>query len=146
MKKIFLLFSLICLIALITTGCFGDSSSNEFPIADKDKQSITHVTIPKNVTEIQEESLSECKNLKKVIIPNSVNTIGYRAFYSCESLSELNIPESVTEIEEDAFKNCYSLKTINIPNKITSIKEITNNNPNKKLIFFIFPKTKVYNN
>ena len=115
MKKIFLVFSLICLIALISTGCFGDSPPKkdfnyEIPngtkiidnetIPKKIKKSITSITIPDSVTEIGEYAFYDCKYAKTINIPKSVKTIGEYAFYKCKSLEQISIPNGITKIEK----------------------------------------------
>jgi len=66
------------------------------------KQNISKVTIPDNVTSIEDEAFAFCYSLKEVYIGNGVTSIGKNAFSFCNILI-LSIGDSVTEIKEDAF-------------------------------------------
>ena len=82
-------------------------------------ESLTSVTIPSSVTNIEEELFS-FSGLTSIDIPNSVTRIGTGAFDSCWSLTSVSIPNSVTSIESNAF--AYNgLTSIIIPNSVTTI-------------------------
>ena len=85
--------------------------------------SLTTITIPSGVTEIEERVFSGCA-LISITIPSGVTTIGSSAFSHCDSLTSITIPNSVTTIGKNAFSNCYSLTSITIPNGITEIKDL----------------------
>ena len=51
-----------------------------------------HVIIPKNVTSIRENALSDCKSIKKVTFLAPVQTIGEFAFNNCDALEEVHVP------------------------------------------------------
>lgn len=65
--------------------------------------SLTSITIPYGVTQIDDYAFVGCRSLANVEIPNSVESIGKFAFASCRSLTEIIIPDSVTQIDEFAF-------------------------------------------
>ena len=67
--------------------------------------SLTSVTIPNSVTNIEWGTFQGCKSLTSVTIPNSVTSIGYGAFEGCESLTSVTIPNSVTWIGMLAFSS-----------------------------------------
>ena len=80
--------------------------------------SLTSVTIPNSVTEIEESTFSGCSSLTSVTIPNSVTRIGGNAFWGCSSLTSVTIPNSVTRIGGGAFCGCSSLTSIKLPESI----------------------------
>jgi len=82
---------------------------------------ITRVTIPDSVTRIGGSAFSGCSGLTSVTIPNSVTTIGSFAFYNCSGLANVTIGNGVTSIGLGAFKGCRELKSVNIPDSVTYI-------------------------
>ncbi len=55
-----------------------------------------------------------CESLTSVTIPDSVTNIEENAFYSCESLTSVTIGNSVTSIGDSAFSSCNLLTVVNI--------------------------------
>ena len=84
-------------------------------------RSLTSITIPNSVTDIEKSAFSGCGSLTSVTIGNSVTSIGENAFYTCRSLTSITIPNSVTSIGESAFFGCSGLTSLTIPNSVTSI-------------------------
>lgn len=82
------------------------------------------VSIPGNITNIEDGAFKNCYELASVIISEGTVTIGNDAFANCEALSLIIIPDSVNEIKSNAFKSCCSLSTITIP---PSVKKIAGN-------------------
>ncbi len=82
---------------------------------------LTEITLPVNITSIDDSAFSGCTSLTKVTIPKGVTSIGNYAFQDCEGLTEITIPESVTSIGDSAFNGCKGLTKINIPKSVTSI-------------------------
>ena len=76
-------------------------------------QLVTEVEIPNGVTEIKNDTFSNC-GITKVAIPNSVTKIGERAFDKCAYLLHVELPASVTEIADWAFERCDGLKSISV--------------------------------
>ncbi|MDY4584799.1 MAG: leucine-rich repeat protein, partial [Candidatus Onthomorpha sp.] len=74
--------------------------------------SLTSVTIPNSVTEIDDYAFYDCSSLTSVTIPNSVTEIDDYAFYDCSSLSSITIGNSVTSIGNSAFSGCNNLTSI----------------------------------
>ena len=68
---------------------------------------------------------SYCTSLSAVTIPNGVINIDNGAFYNCSSLSSVTIPSAVTSIGQEAFSGCASLTNVNIPNGVEDIKTLT---------------------
>lgn len=57
-----------------------------------DGEEIEQLTIPKNITEIQEYAFVGCTSLKKVTVSNNVTKIGRDAFTGCEALTSITLP------------------------------------------------------
>ena len=86
-----------------------------------EKEGITNVAIPRDVTSIGDYVFYDCTSLTSVTIPDSVMSIGTHAFSNCKSLTSITIPDSVTSIGKYAFSYCKSLTNVTIPNSVTSI-------------------------
>ena len=73
---------------------------------------ISELTIPENVTRINNYAFESCINLRKVIIKSELKSIPDQAFLNCSSLKEISIPKSVKEIGYNTFCGCDSLSDI----------------------------------
>lgn len=82
--------------------------------AFKNHESITKVTIGKNVKTIGANAFYGCKKLKKVSMGKNVTSIGDKAFYKCTILTKITIPSKVKKIGKQTFYGCEKLKTITI--------------------------------
>ena len=71
---------------------------------------MTSVTIPNSVLNIESYSFESCKELTSVTFGNNVSSIGSYAFKYCTGLTEIVLPPSVTSIGTQAFKGCSNLK------------------------------------
>lgn len=85
--------------------------------------SLTSITIPDSVTWIGDRAFNLCYNLTNITIPDSVTEIGELTFYYCTNLTSVTIGNSVTKIGNNAFRDCSRLASITIPNSVTSIGE-----------------------
>lgn len=74
------------------------------------------------VSRIEEDGFSGCKELEDVVMQGSVISIMRRAFSGCEKLVSISGVESVREIGESAFQGCKKLKSFSIP---AGVKEIS---------------------
>ena len=83
--------------------------------------SLTSITLPNSVINIEGGAFQDCSSLKYIIIPDGVRCIAALTFNYCTSLVSITIPNSVTSIEEYAFNSCISLPTITIPDSVTVI-------------------------
>jgi hypothetical protein len=94
---------------------------------------LTGVTIPDNVTEIEPGghgpgrvswgAFSACTNLTTVAIGNGVTNIAAFTFWDCTSLTSVTIGKSVTSIGYYAFGGgCRSLTSITIPDSVAIIE------------------------
>ncbi len=79
------------------------------------RELVTDLVIPDNVTSIGYWAFSGCRSLTSVTIPKSVTSIGSSAFSGCNSLTSVAIPNSVTSIGSSAFSGCSNLTSITLP-------------------------------
>lgn len=70
---------------------------------------LTEVTIPKNVSVINEGAFDHCQALASVNFGSGVKKIASYAFRDCINLKKLVFPNNVKEIEKDAFAGCKTL-------------------------------------
>ena len=84
-----------------------------------------NISIPNNITSIDNNAFYNCSGLTSVTIGNNVTSIGSFTFAGCTSLTNITIPDSVTSIDSDAFSECTSLKNITIPDNVTNIGSST---------------------
>jgi len=85
--------------------------------------SITGVTIPDSVSDIESGAFYDCKNLASVTFGNGVKAIGNHAFWGCENLTNITIPNGVVSIGREVFWGCTKLSVIILPDTISSIGE-----------------------
>ena len=79
----------------------------------------TQITIPeeidgKPVTVIDDDAFRNRDKLTHVTIPPSVTRIGNFAFECCTGLTEITLPASVTDVGMWAFRDCDSLSRIEV--------------------------------
>lgn len=63
------------------------------------------VTIPADVSEIEEEAFAGDFSVTEVYLPDGIERIGSRAFADT-GLTQIYLPDSLTDIAEDAFDGC----------------------------------------
>lgn len=100
---------------------YGVTEIEEQTFSDCTK--LTTITIPSTVKKIGKGAFRNCEKLKKIIIPNGITEISDFMFSGCISLTEVVIPNSVIRIGKAAFRDCTALKTITIPSSVTEISE-----------------------
>ena len=76
--------------------------------------SMTSMTIPGSVTNIDDRTFYNCTNLASVVISDGVTNIGNYAFYECIGLTSVTMPSSVKHIGYRAFWDCDRLAEVNI--------------------------------
>lgn len=105
---------------------FGTSGSPthltiESSISDKDKNY--------TVTKIATWAFYNARNtLTEVTLPNTVDEIEYQAFFNCSKLTNVTIPEGVKKIGQGAFYGCSQLTSITIPGTITDMDQAFSGN------------------
>ncbi len=82
-------------------------------------QNLESIIIPEGIEVIGSYAFANCTNLKSVTLPSTLKTIEDYAFYNCTSLESIELPESVTSIGSYAFYSCTNLQSITIPQNIT---------------------------
>lgn len=112
------------------TGTSGDvvipASIDGYPVkrigeyAFSSKQSLTNVSIPNTVTNIERLAFLD-SGLKSIAIPDGVINISQSAFANCRSLADVTFGIAVQSIEDDAFYGCTSLTKVFIPSNLTNI-------------------------
>ena len=119
----------------IETGAFKDSGLTEIKLPKNltylgsrviTGTEIKSVTIPKNVTQLEENdggyhgSFFD-SNIETVVFENGIEKIPSRALHGAKKLKNVTIPDSVKKIEQYAFAECTGLEKITIPNTVTDI-------------------------
>jgi len=84
---------------------------------------LTSITLPNNITTVENNAFSGCSNLTGITIPSGVTSIGNGAFSGCSSLTSITLPSGVTSIGGSAFSGCSSLTSIILPSGVTSISK-----------------------
>lgn len=86
-----------------------------------DCSSLTSITLPQSLTNIENLAFARCTALQNINIPQDVTNIGVSAFLRCKSLTNITIPSGVTSIKTSAFAPCTSIKSIELPDHLVSI-------------------------
>lgn len=86
----------------------------------KGNKSITSVTLPATVAEIQATAFEGCTALESFTHNGNVTVIGSKAFYGCNNLSTLVLNFTGSEIGSEAFAGCGKLTSFDFET-VTSI-------------------------
>ena len=78
------------------------------------RPTVSHFTVPNNITSIGESAFTSCSLLTSITIPEGVTSIGAYAFFGCFNLTHIYIPASLENIENSAFNFCTNLKNISV--------------------------------
>lgn len=76
-------------------------------------ETLINITLPNNITCIENRAFEGCTNLANIIIPDGVTNIGEYAFYDCSSLQSVALPCSV-ESSWAAFSGCNNVRTVTL--------------------------------
>lgn len=90
---------------------FETQQSNPLHIAHnlyQDGKAVTSVTIPEDITSINDNIFYGCHTLEVIVIPQTVTKIGAYAFYDCQNVRELTIPFVGLSMETDKWGNQLS--------------------------------------
>lgn len=91
-----------------------------------DESSLTSITIPDSVTNIDNYAFTWCSGLTSITIPDNVTNIGGFAFFACSGLTNITIPDSVKRIGYRAFASCSGLTSIAVATENIVYKSIDN--------------------
>lgn len=112
------------------------NNSQEYRVSALNKQ-LTEAIIPATynglpVTEIADNSFTNCTNLTYVFVPYTVKRVGNNAFANCKNLERIAGMPEVNAIGNNAFAMCTKLNKLILPSKITTLgNTILRNNPNE---------------
>ena len=73
---------------------------------------LTSITVPSNVTYMEDDIFWGCQSLSSVTINARINTLRCYFFGDCPSLQTVSLPSSLESVQQYAFSNCYSLSDI----------------------------------
>ena len=95
--------------------------------AFKDCTTISSITIPNTVTNIDSSAFENCSSLLSVTFssstsaPSQLYAIGTSAFKGCTSLTSIILPKSVQRIDDGVFQNCVNLSSVTVQKDTASI-------------------------
>ncbi len=92
----------------------------------QDFYNLSYITLPSNITALQNQAFYNCYNLSSITIPSQVSDLSYGSdmFSRCQNLKTASLPLGSTKLSA-FFSYCYKLNIVNIPSSVT---EITSNN------------------
>ena len=79
------------------------------------------VSLPEDVTVIDDEAFYSCRALKEANLPESLLRLGDSAFAYCNSLKAVDLPPLLESLEGCAFLRCHELVNLNLPKSLKSI-------------------------
>lgn len=85
--------------------------------------SITSVTIPDSVTDIEFLAFWNCPLLQEVKLGKNVASVGESAFAECAKLKSVTGGENLKVIGKSAFSMCFALDSFTIPESVEKIDE-----------------------
>lgn len=91
---------------------FTDALTSLGDRAFLDCRSLTQITLPNSVTDVDNFCFSGCLKLKDVQLSESMTYISIGLFGGCRSLTQITLPERIVSVDEGAFANCIALKSI----------------------------------
>ena len=73
---------------------------------------LEHITLPPQITRIENYAFLSCVKLKEIKFPNHLEVIGEYSFSECNSLEEVSFPNSLIGLGNCAFSDCKGLKHV----------------------------------
>jgi hypothetical protein len=73
------------------------------------------------VTVIARYAFQECNTITSITIPDTVYQIEHHAFYMCEGLVSLHLPDALEMIDSYAFSDCLSLASVTFPAGLSDV-------------------------
>lgn len=104
---------------------------------------IKELTIPKSLTEIDEEAFMSCVELVKIIFFSDIDMIKRDVFNGCTSLESVTINGSIKSIESRAFYGCTNLSSFDFKEGLISIMDEAFRNSGLKEVSFPSSLTKL---
>lgn len=98
-------------------------------------KSLTSITLPNTLNEIEWGAFESCINLTEITIPTGITKISYGLLRYCESLKKVTFLGNIQEISEYAFENCVALDYIIIPSTVVKIGDYAFDDCNNLTIF-----------
>jgi hypothetical protein len=83
--------------------------------------SITGITLPVGLLQINAQAFQGCTSLKTISIPNTVVSIGQSAFQGCTALTSVTLSTSLTALQTSTFMNCSLLSSVTLPASVQNI-------------------------
>lgn len=80
---------------------------------------LEHITLPPQITRIENYAFLSCVKLKEIKFPNHLEVIGEYSFSECSSLEEVSLPNSLIKLGNSAFSDCKGLKRIRFNHSIS---------------------------
>ena len=74
--------------------------------------SLSTITLPTTITEVDVGAFRNCRNLREAILNEGLQKIKDASFYNCISLSSITLLSAVTEIGRNAFSDCNNLREV----------------------------------
>lgn len=99
----------------------GDNVATISRFAFMDCTSLTEVSLPSTLTDLQNAVFSGCTALTNVEIPAGIKSLSNSLFYGCTALLKVTLPAGLTEIGSGTFSDCASLTGIDIPEGVETI-------------------------
>ena len=117
-------------------------------INGKKVDELTSLTVPSNVTSIDENCFTNSSNLKTLILPKSLKETNSQWLAKCSNLENITITSSKTTIPLDSLEHCKNVTQITLPldaNKIILGNRIFNNQDHLSQPFYLPPSIKMIN-
>ena len=92
--------------------------------AFKEISSLTRVTMPDTVTDIDQFAFVDCDHLVSVELSEQLLRVGKYAFNRCASLKEINLPDTLIFIGSHAFSGCASLEEVTLPKNLETLESM----------------------
>ena len=86
-----------------------------------ENSSITSITLPSNITSLDDYCFSNCVQLYNIVIPSSVKTLGAYCLCRCIRLKQITLPSSIISLGAGCFSDCKALGSIAIPSSVTKL-------------------------
>ena len=106
-------------------GCAGSVIPNDGSVkrigyyAFGSNDSLTSITIPEGVTDLDGYAFAGCAGLREIILPDSVTTVSFGVFMSCTSLERFEFSENTKTIGSFVFDGCTNLREVKMPTYAT---------------------------